>query len=492
MRAAMLLPLLPAALAVAARSARGAPMDDPFIGGMSFSGPTTGNVAAIYWNPAALGLARGLQLMLGGTFRSTSIGVTRTPVVDPQTGALGPPQTASAHDLQQPVTWPFGPGGFIGISSDLGGDRFALGLATFMPFLQQLHYPISPAGDEPTRYHALTIDLRTLELVPALSIRFWDNLRVGVSTGFLFSTGHIMFAEDTALDSGTPGVENPATDARYDISSGNGLGDAKFSVTLGGGVYYHTRTVELGLSYQSRAIGSDVPGVEVAAPQTTVTLPPSVAGTSGVPVTCGAGQSARCVFGDISYKLPDVVIGGATWHVAPGVEVTAIVRWLWLHLHDRIDIRLLGPSLDQTGLPQHVVLYRGFKDVWDTRLRVSYWWRERIRVGAMLRFETSAVDAQAVNPAAVDGFKVEPLVLAEVRIGRRVWLGGGYGLTIMPAVTVTNSVFDPGLAVDCASSGGDLAGAGCQGRLDGRARPSADGRYTLFQQDFGLTLTTRF
>ena len=135
---------------------------------------------------------------------------------------------------------------------------------------------------------------------------------------------------------------------------------------LGGGAYYRWKRLELGLSYQSRPLGSDVPGVEVAAPSTTTFLPPRDANAPGVPLTCANGQSGRCVFGDIAYRLPDVVIGGATWHVAPGVEVTAMVRWLWLHLHDRIDIRVSAPTLDQSGLPQHIVLYRGFHDVWDS------------------------------------------------------------------------------------------------------------------------------
>ena len=51
----------------------------------------------------------------------------------------------------------------------------------------------------------LTLDLRNLALVPALSIRFGSDFRVGVAPGFLFSTGRLMFAEDTALDGGTPG-----------------------------------------------------------------------------------------------------------------------------------------------------------------------------------------------------------------------------------------------------------------------------------------------
>ncbi len=105
--------------------------------------------------------------------------------------------------------------------------------------------------------------------------------------------------------------------------------------------------------------------------------------------------------------------------------------------------------------------------------------------------ENGAVDSNAVNAAAVDGFQVEPLILAELRLGRRFWLGAGYGITIMPSVTVTDSIFDPNAASACAMSGGDLNNMACQARANGTARPSANGTYTSFAQDFGLTFTFR-
>jgi hypothetical protein len=200
------------------------------------------------------------------------------------------------------------------------------------------------------------------------------------------------------------------------------------------------------------------------------------------------------VFGDLAYRLPDVWIGGVTWRLAPGLELSAMVRWLWLHVHDRIDVRLSGPTLDDHGLPQHVVLYRGFKDVFDTRVRISYWWRERIRVGAMLRLETSAVDSSAVNPGDVDGFKVQPVGLIEFRLLRQIWIGGGYGITFMRDVDVTasESVFKPNFASDCASSNGDLTTEACKARAAGQARASGAGRYGARTQDFGVTMTLKF
>ena len=483
-----------------AGSAAASPIDDPFVAGMSFSGPTSGDLGSIYWNPAALGLMRGFQLMVAGTARWSSIGVQRPPI-DPMNGVNGAPPipaaSATATDFRQPFQWPPGPGAYVAVG--YGSDRFTLAFATYMPYLEKITFPTSPTGNEPTRYQVLSMDLRNLALVPALAIRFGNDFRIGLSSGFLFSTGSLSFAEDTALDGGTPGLtgdcggqpcgqENPAAAARYNIDSGQSIGDGQFSVTLGGGIYWRHRSLELGFSYQSRPLGGQVAGVEVTADNTTVTLPPRVVGGGG-PVTCAGGQSNRCVFGDISYRLPDVFIGGATWHIAPGFQLDVMARWLWTHLHNQIDVRLVGPTLEADGLPQHIVLYRGFHDTIDTRARLAYWWRERLRIGAELRVENGAVDSNAVNASAVDGFQIEPVILAELRLSRRFWLGAGYGITIMPDVTVTNSVFQPEQAISCAKSNGDLMA--CQGRNNGTARPSANGTYTNLTQDFGLTFTFR-
>ena len=473
-----------AGFATTTRPAAGAPLDDPFVGGLSFTGPTSGNLAAVYWNPAALGLVRGFQIMVGGTANLSAIDVQREPI-DPVSGMPGGVQAtgnATADGFARPAL--FGPRSYLAISSDLGGDRFTLAFATYMPWVQQVSYPMSAAGDEPTRYHALQVDLRNLALVPALAIRFGNELRVGLAPGFMFSTGQLSFAEDLGLNTGA-GAENPQADARFNVASGHGIGDAKFSVTLGGGIYWRRRNLELGFAYQSRPIGSDR-GVEISGQRSSATLP------GGGPVTCAGGQTDRCVFGDLSYKLPDVFIAGATWRLSPGLELSAMVRWLWMHVHDRIDVRLFGPQLDFYGLPQHVVFYRGFKDVWDTRVRVSYWWREQIRIGAAMRVETSAVPTDAVNPAAVDALKLQPMALIEIRIARRIWLSGGYGITFMPTFNVTDSVFKPEYASGCFDSGGNLATEACQARLAGRARPTANGRYTATRQDFGITLTARF
>jgi hypothetical protein len=171
-----------------------------------------------------------------------------------------------------------------------------------------------------------------------------------------------------------------------------------------------------------------------------------------------------------------------------------MVRWLWLHLHDRIDVRLTGPTLEAAHVPEHVVIYRGFHDVWDLRGRVSYWFHERVRLGAELRVETSAVDSSAVNAAAVDGLTVQPIALVEARLARHLFLAAGYGVALMGEVTTNPSDFDPSKAMACVGPTAPLPLdlAACQARNAGQGRPSAAGTYTRVVQDFGLTMTAKF
>ena len=135
--------------------------------------------------------------------------------------------------------------------------------------------------------------------------------------------------------------------------------------------------------------------------------------------TCPSMQSSRCIFGDVSYRLPDVLIAGATWHLRPGLEVSAMVRWLWLHVHDRIDVRLSGPTLDAARHARSTSSSTAGSTTSGTRACAS-------RTGGAsgcasarcCALETSAVDTSAVNAAAVDGFKVEPVGLVELRLLR--------------------------------------------------------------------------
>ncbi len=481
------------------------PLDDPHVGGIGFSGPTTGDLSAVFWNPAALALVEGHQVMLVGSVRQTTTTVGRS-AIDPATGAPGGSRalpSATGRGLYQPVSWPLGPGHFAAVGVDLG-SRFSFAIASYVPFVERVKFSPSRDGALPTRYHATEVDLRSSAVVPALAVRLGPRLSLGVSPGFLFSTGRFVVDEDTALGAGAAGlladcggnpcgVENPAAAARYDLASGFGAFDSAPSFTLGGGLHYRFDTWDLGLAYSSHPLNRAGSDVELDAPKSRLTPPPR-AGANALP--CPAGRTDDCVFGHIAYDLPDTIIAGATWHTTPAWDLTGIARLTIWSRHDSIALRVVGPAgtdLSALGVPESVVLHRGFQDSWDVRLRATRALLDsgRLRLAATLRFETSAVTPARLAPAAVDGFKIEPSLAVAARFGR-LGVAAGYAFTFVPEVNTGASAFDPRNAVACQGAGGDLGSGACRARLAGTARPTAAGRYGQHSHTASLALTAGF
>jgi Outer membrane protein transport protein (OMPP1/FadL/TodX) len=482
------------ALALTAPAVQAVPIDDPNLGGIGFSGPTTGDLAAVYWNPAALGLMHGPQLMVSSTLSLTTTTVQRAsidPTGQPGSGPAFP--AARASGSSHPFSWPPGPGAFLGIGSDVGGDRFALAVAAFLPFAERATFDDANNPALPTRYHRISADLRNLALVPALAVRFSGDLRLGFAPGFLLSTGHLSFDETTCSLGGHPACavpEDPAADARYDISSSSGFSSAKFAFTLGGGLYYRRRAWEMGLAFSSRPFGgSGAAPVGIAGNESQLTLPPR---DGGGPVTCmnGRADGRGCVFADLSYKLPYTITGGVTWHPRAGAELALIVRYLSFGSNDVIDIRIARAPAPGDGLPEHIVLHRGYDSLLDTRVRFAQWLGERLRIGAGLRVETSALPASEVSPAAVDGLKVQPTAMVMYRPLKHLSLVAGYGFTYMFDVTAAPGSFNSSAASTCEEAAGDLKA--CETRLAGLARPTAAGTYGMYRHDFSLSVTTQF
>ncbi|MES1165379.1 MAG: hypothetical protein ABUR63_06475 [Verrucomicrobiota bacterium] len=470
------------AVALPDRLAWAVGLDDPHIGGIGFSGPTTGDLAAVYWNPAAVGLMHGLNLTFAGTSTQTTTTVARAPVA-----GLPSFNDTRASDFSQPFIWPPGPGSFAGVSYDVGGDRFTLAFATYMPFVDRSTYQATPGQALATRYHRVSTDLRNLALVPALSVRFLGDFRLGVAPGVLFSTGRLSFAESTCLSSAGC-VEDPAADANLDLGSDQGIFSAKVGVTLAAGIYFRRRAWEFGFSFSSRPLGEVDGSAVISGDRSGITKP------GGQPLTCQNGNpdGRNCVFADIVYKLPYTISGAVAWHPRPGWETAAIVRVLSFPANDVIDIRLTGTTLADASVPARISLYRGYGTVVDTRLRLSTWINQHLRAGVTLRFESSALPGRAVSPAAVDGRKVEPAAMIVLQVVRHVWIGAGYAFTYMFPVTANPSDFAPDAAARCTAAGESLTEPACITRRNGLARPTAAGTYHRIGHALSLSMTAQF
>ncbi len=463
------------------------PLDDSHVGDTGFSGPTTGDLTAVYWNPAGLGLLQGPQMILSGSLQTTSVSVDRSSI-DPQTGT-NPGSTsfpsAKGSATRQPFGWPLGPNGFFALGAGIG-RRFGIAVAMYSPFTTKLD--MSASADAPARYHLVSMEMNHIALTPGLAIHASDSIEIGlVAPGFLFPTTHLVFDQDTAMGnatlSQTLGTENPSAAARYDVATRGLIAPSYF---LSVGAAYHRGRLALGVAYTSAPLGS---GGAMTLPLDSVQI--QLPSTAGNQTLCPANTTGNCLVGQMSYHLPSIYSLGASLQASRHWSVTGMARWLRYGSHDKVTILIAGPASQQTLgtiVPDHVVLYRGFVDSLDLRGRVAYESKE-YRVGGTFRVETSAVPASHVNPAAIDGTKLEPSMAAEMRIWRQIRLGANYAFMWMLPVDTGTSAFDPTAASACNAAGGDLSAPACQARMNGQARPSAAGTYHLWRQTLSVYTT---
>jgi hypothetical protein len=469
-------------LLLAARVFAG-PLDDARVADTGFSGPTSGDLTSVYWNPAGLGLLRGPQVMLGGSWQSTNVSVDRMPI-DSATGS-NPGSTnfprATGSGTLHPFRWPIGPSSFFAVGAGIG-RRFGIALALYSPFSSALDMKPAADGAAPsTRYHLVSTRFDHIAVATGLAIHASESIQIGVAPGLLFPSAHLVFDEDTGL--GGSRIENPDLTARYDLAS-SGLQLPLYFLSLG--AHYRRGRFSLGVAYTSAPLGTG--GLVALSMDNTRITPPG--GTDED--LCVAPVNRDCLAGQLRYRLPSIYSVGATWQATPYWSATGIVRWIRNGAHDNVTVLVSGPASQPalgTTIPDHVVLYRGFRDSFDLRGRAVYE-DKHFRMSGTLRLETSAVPASHVSAAAIDGLKIEPSVAAEMRVWRQIRLSVGYAFTYMFPVDTGASVFDPRAVPACAAAGGELSDPACRARASGQARPSAAGTYHMWRQ--ALSVYTSF
>ena len=165
------------------------------------SGPTTPNPAAAYYNPGALGAAKGLQTMFDVQVAAVRVDVDawRNDGIDPNTGK--PYKTATAR-VVAPVM-------FLGASYEILEDQLTAGLALTMPFLGGGDYTSGEKEGAPPytshqRYFGVNTKVITGQVIPALSytpVKDW-GLHVGV--GMTYTVDIFQITKNSFFKMGSP------------------------------------------------------------------------------------------------------------------------------------------------------------------------------------------------------------------------------------------------------------------------------------------------
>jgi long-subunit fatty acid transport protein len=468
------------ATVLAAAPAGAGPMDEGHVGVPGFSSPTSGDLGAVYWNPAALGLMKKRDFVLVGAFRHTRTRTARDSI-DPGTGQSPGPLVfgrTTSRIFQHPFDRWLAPGSMVALGGGIQ-DRWSFAVAFFSPFAYRARFRPTASGQEPNRYHLVEADVQNLNLAPSLAIRVTTGLYIGATLGWLTSRGRLAWDEDSALDRLGPseplcgdlpcGMENPAAAERYDLTDVKAFDDVINTLALG--ALLRRGPVDVGLSYTKQMIGGD-----------NVRFIP---GRTAVKRADRLGGREQVVASEVYFKLPDMATAGVTWNT-PRWSLHGMGRWIRYSKHRDLDVRVAG-----SGLRQEMTLYRGYRDNLDVRARLQWSPGPRWRLSGTIRGETSAVSAEDVSAASVDGLKLEPMIAAEVKAGF-FRLSAAYSFLIIPEVRVDRSRFDPGAALACSATGNDLTTPGCQLRSLGAARSTTVGRYGLQQHALYLATTLSF
>jgi long-subunit fatty acid transport protein len=450
----------------------------PLVGGFVFSGPASAHVTSIYYNPAAIGLIDGtaFHLSFQGTFDSTSI--DRAPI-SPATGAVASPGTPGARTFAGVRERTFAPGGFFGLTTDLGTDNVTLGVALYTPYYEWRApgkpQPV-PGQDGPTRFHLLETTQYHLFITPVVSFRVVKEFYVGAGIDVVWSDlANLTFDRDTALegkqcDVARDGVESDACTERVRVKGSN------WSVSVPVGILIRPfKRLDIGVTYRSGLFGT-----------TRANVPFIGSGT----LTSPGDTTGHDVFARTTMHVPHMLLAGMQLELTPRLDLGLSGRWLHWASEEVMEVRLSSASATERDVPERIALYRGYQDTFTVKALFGYRPVPVLRLGFGGIVQSPPIATRAVSPAVVDGWQLWGLVLGEVQVLRWMSVSGGYGLRVMLPRSPDASIFDPLYQVDCAASRYDIPT--CRPANRGRGVASGAGKYTSYGHQFGVASTVQF
>ncbi|MFH1466124.1 MAG: outer membrane protein transport protein [Pseudomonadota bacterium] len=165
------------------------------------SGAATPDVAAVYYNPAAIAAVPGFSAMLDVQAALIRIDATatRNGGLDPNSGQ---PYDVATARVMVPV-------GLLGATWQVIPDRLTLGFAANDPFVGGGDYTSTESGDVPPytghqRYHGINTQIITASFTPAVGVTVIDGLHVGAGASYYLDHIYVLQASDPMGTEGVP------------------------------------------------------------------------------------------------------------------------------------------------------------------------------------------------------------------------------------------------------------------------------------------------
>lgn len=479
-------------------------------GGWALGGPTDSHLSALQFNPAAIRLASGSQILLSGGATGVIGGYQRS---TPLPAGFAPGQTAPETAPHVPIRWA-NPDALVAASWDLRSDSVTLAFGFLTPHMDLTRYADrndpSQAERLATRYHAVEDINYSLWGTVAVALKLQSWLYFGGSFNFGRTWRNLVLYRDLAAQNsaGSSGID-PAINEDLGCSEGAceswdnrmrlavDVAQWGYGFTLGALAIPLADRLWIGLSYTSPLLTSRGDIVDLEGLPTGLPWLPGGACDESAGARTGAVISRRdgapdCATAKLAFSFPHIVYLGVRGRLSidrsssssaspaaspsPSRLPTAIELVSWARL-------IYPPHGDQELQVEKRVFPRGLMALplsLRPAIALTFGVRQhwpKLTLGQELLYESPRTDPSAVSPANLDGHKLDLSLAARVHLHRR--------LSLLLSVGVTSVLFDatagtrgsPESAARCRQSAYDMLDSACVEVQSGWAIPEAPGSY---------------
>jgi len=400
--------------------------------GSIFSGPTSGDPAAIYWNPGAMPLMRGTKALGFGAISFIRLHHQRL--------------TPSLYDKQmypQANVFVPKPALALGVVTDATLKDFRFGVGVTLPILDGAGWDDKYGGKEAsTRYFALNARLGFIKISPAVAYRISRHISVGVGIDIV----GVMLTHEVMTDFGAKinqmacdmnntqcmvdaplPREDPSMDALTTID-GFGWGVGVFAGVL----ISPAPWLRIGAGFHSGAGGVGIP-VDME-----VKLPSAVTGyvSKNMPSVSLPALTAE---GEVTAHSPMIVTAGVAVQPIPKLELSVDLHWID---YSETAVMLGNVTKSSSSLIGDQVLIKDRDDAFLTGLRVSYQFFSWLNTALRFEYENNTRPEQFVTPVSIDFFKYSFHLGVAFKL-RWVTLTLEYSHYFLPERSIESSNFAP-------------------------------------------------
>lgn len=388
--------------------------------GTTLSGPTDGDGAAAFWNPAAMLRGHGTRVDVGSglsLIRATYVPTDRT--------------DGSATFVPKPEPT-------VGMVSDALGPRWRLGFTMGVPQIDGASWSRTDGAADITRWYA--VDARTFHvtLTPAVAFRPAPWISVGAGINIVRSQITATLDKDMGKQlnqaAGSPVTDSPFPYADPSMAAPLALDATGWSVGAVAGVMLRpVRRVTLGASIHTASTSRAHGAVDVEYPEAMRNFVAEAAPAAQLPELSGDIE--------VPLSLPLMVFAAAAVEPADGWELRADYRFLDRSQVSDVNIIVVeatSPDVKDTNV------VRGYRDRHSVGLRASRRLLEgRALVAARARYEPNSLPESTTAPNNLDFDKLELGLAARFALSARTSLVGMYSHYFMPDRVVDDSLHQP-------------------------------------------------